>query len=123
MIEISETALLDSPERWSARLGRIRALGMAIAIDAFGVGCTSLADLFQFRPDVIKLDLTSTQRLNDANIDAVVRFRDALVRFRLEYGGLNGCGLILEGTETEEHLHDWQQRGVPLFQGSLFAGP
>jgi EAL domain-containing protein (putative c-di-GMP-specific phosphodiesterase class I) len=50
VIEITETALLDSPERWSARLGRIRALGMAIAIDDFGVGFASLAYLFQFRP-------------------------------------------------------------------------
>ncbi|MEY3749723.1 MAG: hypothetical protein RLZZ186_142 [Cyanobacteriota bacterium] len=56
------------------------------------------------------------QRLGDANVDA-------LVAFLLRYGGLNGCGLILEGIETSEQLTYWQERGVSLFQGYLFHTP
>ena len=87
-----------------------------IAIDDFCVGHASIRYLFQLQPDFLKLDLSYSQRLHDANVDALVEF---LVR----YGALNNCGLILEGIETQEQLHYWQARGVELFQGYLFRQP
>ena len=113
VLEVTETALVNRPELWEQRLQQLRDFGVRIAIDDFGVGYASIAYLFQFKPDFLKLDLSYSQRLGDANVDALVSF---LVR----YGELNHCGLILEGIETEEQLHYWQARGVRLFQGYLF---
>lgn len=113
VLEVTETALVNKPELLEQRLQQLRDCGVRIAIDDFGVGYASIAYLFQLRPDFLKLDLTYTQRLGDANVDA-------LVAFLLRYGELNRCGLILEGIETEEQLQYWQERGVRLFQGYLF---
>ncbi|MBV2350407.1 EAL domain-containing protein [Synechococcus sp. HK05] len=113
VLEVTETALVNRPELWEQRLQQLRDFGVRIAIDDFGVGYASIAYLFQFKPDFLKLDLSYSQRLHDANVDALVTF---LVR----YGELNHCGLILEGIETEEQLQYWQARGVRLFQGYLF---
>ncbi|MBW0168152.1 MAG: EAL domain-containing protein [Vulcanococcus sp.] len=113
VLEVTETALVNRPELWEQRLQQLRDFGVRIAIDDFGVGYASIAYLFQFKPDFLKLDLSYSQRLDDANVDALVHF---LVR----YGELNNCGLILEGIETNEQLSYWQQRGVRLFQGYLF---
>ena len=113
VVEVAETALENKPELWEQRLQQLRDCGVRIAIDDFGVGYASIAYLFQLRPDFLKLDLTYTQRLGDANVDA-------LVAFLLRYGELNRCGLILEGIETKQQLHYWQERGVRLFQGYLF---
>jgi len=113
VLEVTETALVNKPELWEQRLQQLLDCGVRLAIDDFGVGYASIAYLFQLRPDFLKLDLTYTQRLGDANVDA-------LVAFLLRYGELNRCGLILEGIETEEQLQYWQERGVRLFQGYLF---
>ncbi|MEY4360422.1 MAG: hypothetical protein RLZZ631_1908 [Cyanobacteriota bacterium] len=116
VLEVTETALLQHPEQWGERLDQLRQVGVQISIDDFGVGFASVSYLFQFQPDYLKLDLSYSQRLGDANVDA-------LVAFLLRYGGLNGCGLILEGIETSEQLTYWQERGVSLFQGYLFHTP
>jgi len=116
VLEVTETALVTKPDLWEQRLQQLRDFGVRIAIDDFGVGHASIRYLFQLQPDFLKLDLSYSQRLHDANVDALVEF---LVR----YGALNNCGLILEGIETQEQLHYWQARGVELFQGYLFRQP
>jgi EAL domain-containing protein (putative c-di-GMP-specific phosphodiesterase class I) len=113
VVEITETAIIDKPELWSMKLQQLRDLGLQIAIDDFGVGFASIAYLFRFRADYLKLDLSYSQRLHDSNVDA-------LVQFLLSYGAHNDCRLILEGIETEEQLEVWSQQGVNLFQGYLF---
>ena len=113
VVEITETAIIEKPELWSMKLQQLRDLGLQIAIDDFGVGFASIAYLFRFKADYIKLDLSYSQRLHDSNVNA-------LVQFLLSYGSHNNCRLILEGIETEEQLQVWSQQGVHLFQGYLF---
>ncbi|MFM7314427.1 MAG: EAL domain-containing protein [Cyanobium sp.] len=116
VVEITETAIIEKPELWSMKLQQLRDLGLQIAIDDFGVGFASIAYLFRFRADYLKLDLSYSQRLHDSNVDA-------LVQFLLSYSAHNNCQLILEGIETEEQLEVWTRQGVGLFQGYLFHEP
>ena len=113
VVEITETAIIEKPELWIMQLQQLRDLGLQIAIDDFGVGFASIAYLFRFQADYLKLDLSYSQRLYDSNVDA-------LVKFLLFYGEHNNCRLILEGIETEEQLEVWTKQGVKLFQGYLF---
>lgn len=116
VVEVTETAIIEKPELWSVKLQQLRDLGLQIAIDDFGVGFASIAYLFRFQADYLKLDLSYSQRLHDNNVDA-------LVQFLLAYCRHNHCQLILEGIETDEQLKVWRQKGVALFQGYLFHGP
>ena len=113
VLEVTETAIIEKPELWSVKLQQLHDFGVQIAIDDFGVGFASIAYLFRFKPDYLKLDLSYSQRLGDCNVDS-------LVDFLLTYAGHNDCQLILEGIETEEQLEAWRRRGVCLFQGYLF---
>jgi EAL domain-containing protein (putative c-di-GMP-specific phosphodiesterase class I) len=113
VMEVTETAIVARPELWCLKLQRLRDLGVLIAIDDFGVGYASIAYLFRFRVDFIKLDLSFSQRLGDRNVEA-------LVTFLLTYASQNNCQLILEGIESQEQLQSWQHQGVQLFQGYLF---
>ena len=113
VLEITETAIVEKHELWSEKLQQLRELGVRIAIDDFGVGFASIAYLFRFQADYLKLDLSYSQRLDDRNVDA-------LVDFLLAYARHNSCELVLEGIETEQQLQVWHRRGVRLFQGYLF---
>ena len=113
VLEITETAIVETTDLWSEKLQLLRDLGLRIAIDDFGVGFASIAYLFRFQADFLKLDLSYSQRLHDSNVDA-------LVDFLLAYCSHNNSQLILEGIETQEQLEVWQSRGVRLFQGYLF---
>lgn len=113
VLEVTETAIVEKPELWSERLQQLRDIGVSIAIDDFGVGFASIAYLFRFKADYLKLDLSYTQRLGDSNVNA-------LVDFLLAYSRHNNCQLILEGIETREQLLAWHHHGVRLFQGYLF---
>lgn len=113
VLEVTETAIIEKPELWGRKLEQLRDLGIAIAIDDFGVGFASIAYLFRFQADYLKLDQSYSQRLGDANVDA-------LVDFLLAFTQHNGCQLVLEGIETREQLETWQRRGVRMFQGYLF---
>jgi EAL domain-containing protein (putative c-di-GMP-specific phosphodiesterase class I) len=113
VLEVTETAIVEKPELWSERLQQLRNIGVSIAIDDFGVGFASIAYLFRFKADYLKLDLSYTQRLGDSNVNA-------LVDFLLAYSRHNNCQLILEGIETREQLLAWHHHGVRLFQGYLF---
>ena len=114
VLEVTETAIVEHPDQWAPKLQDLRDLGVRIAIDDFGVGFASIAYLFRFRADFIKLDLSYSQRLADPNVEA-------LVSFLLAYCRHNQCQLILEGIETSEQLLHWHALGVRLFQGFLLC--
>lgn len=116
VLEVTETAIVEKADQWSVKLQQLRELGVQIAIDDFGVGFASIAYLFRFQADYLKLDLSYSQRLGDSNVDA-------LVDFLLAYSQHNDCSLILEGIETTRQLECWRHRGVSLFQGYLFHEP
>ena len=114
VLEVTETAIVEQSDLWTLKLQRLRNLGIRIAIDDFGVGFASVAYLFRFQPDFIKLDLSYSQRTGDRNVDA-------LVTFLLAYATHNHCRLILEGIETDAQLRYWHGLGVRLFQGHLLS--
>jgi len=85
-----------------------------VVIDDFGTGYASLAYLFRFKADFIKVDRQFSQRLHDADVEA-------MVDFLLHDQRHHGTGIVMEGIETTHQLHDWQQRDLSRFQGYLFT--
>lgn len=112
-LEIPETALAH-PAQAIATLQALRALGIRIAIDDFGVGHTALADLPLMPIDTIKLDPPLLQP-SDAN-RAIVRAVAVLAQ------GL-GLDVTAEGLETAEQVSWARDAGCALGQGYYFAPP
>jgi EAL domain-containing protein (putative c-di-GMP-specific phosphodiesterase class I)/GGDEF domain-containing protein len=117
IFEITETAIIDNPDAALAMLDRFAAAGIAVSIDDFGVGLSSLAYLKQIRGEELKID-----RSLAATVD--VSPRDALiVRSTIELAHGLGFKVTAEGVETEPCLTALTGMGCDLAQGYLIARP
>ena len=72
-IEITEAGFVDTDPRALRNLADLRDIGVALAVDDFGTGQSSLSRLQQLRIDTIKLDPAFVLRLDDRRGRAVAR--------------------------------------------------
>lgn len=113
IVEVTETATIEDPERMAKLLTRIKQRGARVAIDDFGAGHTSLRHLRAFPIDILKLDGAFTQNLRRSTDD---RF---FVRTLLELAHHLGVETVAEWVDDElqaSMLCDW---GVTYLQGHL----
>jgi sensor c-di-GMP phosphodiesterase-like protein len=90
------------------------ALGLSIALDDFGTGYSNLAYLQRFPIHTLKID--------KAFVDELPGDR-ALAEFVVELCRLLRLTAVAEGVETTAQRGWLRQRGVPQYQGFLFAPP
>lgn len=111
-LEITETALVsDMPCALQALTG-LKKLGVRLALDDFGQGQSSLANLRRFPVDVIKVDRTFVASIKeDARIASAV----------IQLGRALGLAVVGEGVETREQAVRLQALGCRLGQGHLFG--
>lgn len=115
IVEITETATIDDPQRIARLLGAIKAQGARIAIDDFGAGHTSLRHLREFPIDILKLDGAFTQNLRRSTDD---RF---YVRTLIDLARHLEVETVAEWVDDEVQarmLADW---GVTYLQGHLLG--
>ena len=117
ILEITETSLVREPEVAAARLRQLRSLGIRLAIDDFGTGYSSINYLRQFPVDIIKIDRSFIDTINDA--DQV----PPLVRALLALGHTLEVGIVAEGVEHEAQHHLLQTQHCEFGQGFFFARP
>jgi EAL domain-containing protein (putative c-di-GMP-specific phosphodiesterase class I) len=97
-LEITESMLLSGDEDTAARLRRLKALGLSIAVDDFGTGYSSLSYLKQFPVDALKIDKSFVDTVARSSADS------ALARTIVELGHGMRLETIAEGIETVEQL-------------------
>ena len=96
-LEITESAVLAEPERVAETLERLKALGVRLALDDFGVGYSSLAQLRSLLPvDELKIDRSFVSGMTVGHEDRAIV--DAVVRLAT----LLGMEAVAEGVETSE---------------------
>jgi diguanylate cyclase (GGDEF)-like protein len=116
-LEITETVLMDDPQRASKVLQRLKQWGIRIAIDDFGTGYSSLGYLRSFPIDRIKIDRSFVSAcLTDPSGAAIVTAIISLAHSL-------GITTIAEGVETEAQRVFLQQQGCDEFQGFLMGQP
>jgi len=116
-LDITEAVLLSSNENVLPTLSNLRALGVRIAMDDFGAGCSSLAYLRCFPFDKIKIDRSFVRDLS-RHADAA-----AIVRAVARLGASLGMTTTAEGVETGGQLAQLQTEGYGEAQGYLFSQP
>jgi diguanylate cyclase (GGDEF)-like protein/PAS domain S-box-containing protein len=115
--EITETSIVDEPAAALRTMRALQGLGAHVAIDDFGKGHSSLAQLKTFPVDVLKLDrlfvrgIEGSER-DQALIDAVISMARAL-----------GVHLVVEGIEHQAQLDALAALGCQWGQGFHFARP
>jgi diguanylate cyclase (GGDEF)-like protein len=117
-LEITETAMLHDTEETLATLHRIQNLGVAIAMDDFGTGFSSLSHLRRFPFDRVKIDQTFILGLGEAGNDCA-----AIVRAVISLCASLGIAVTAEGVETQAQLAWLVGEGSIEAQGYLFSRP
>lgn len=112
--DIPEAAMMEDPDHARALLHALRAHGVRIAMDNFGVGHSSLAYLAQLPLDVLKIDRVFTEHLeaNHHTLKAIIAMAKAL---NLE--------TLAEGVETQTQWETLKALGCNRFQGYYFSQP
>ena len=114
-LELTENALMESPELAKARIERIKHLnpGIRIAIDDFGTGYSSLAYLANFTVDNLKIDQSFVAQMEKNEYARVVKTI-------IELGSILGLKIIAEGVEKNDQLQELVDNRCHYFQGYLF---
>ena len=98
-IEITEGVLVRSAEQAVDRLRQVKMLGVKIAIDDFGTGYSSLAYLRRMPVDILKIDRSFTNEIDDLSPTLV------LIDLMNQIGHALGLVTVIEGVETPEQLN------------------
>lgn len=116
-IEVTETLLVERVAEVRRVLDNLKAAGLTIALDDFGVGFASMASLRDFPFDVVKIDKSFVAGLPDsAHSVAVVTATIAISRAL-------GKKVIAEGIETDAQLELLRTMGCDYAQGFVVAPP
>jgi diguanylate cyclase len=116
-LEVTESALGGDPERARRCVLRLRARGVRVSIDDFGVGYSSMSQLLGLTIDELKIDKSFILALtSDPRAQAIVRSTIDLARAL-------SLTLVAEGIETEEVLLSLQSLGAEIGQGYLISRP
>jgi diguanylate cyclase (GGDEF)-like protein len=117
LVEMTETALVDDPERAGRSLRRLAAAGIRVSLDDFGQGQTSLGYLSTLPLHEVKIDKSFVlDMLED-------RSHAAIVRSVIDLAHNLGFEVVAEGVETEAILAELGGLGCDIAQGYLLAKP
>jgi diguanylate cyclase (GGDEF)-like protein/PAS domain S-box-containing protein len=116
-LEITETTLMENPDRTIKLLDQLYALGLHLAIDDFGTGYSSLSALQQFPISTLKIDKSFVR-------DVAVNPDDATIVSTIVQMGRNlNIDVVAEGVENEQQLSLLQRLECNFVQGLLFGEP
>ncbi len=116
-LELTESLLADGIEVTIAKMGNLKAMGVELSLDDFGMGYSSLSYLKRLPLDQLKIDRAFVKDLlTDANDAAIAHTIIGLAQsLRLD--------VIAEGVETQAQRDFLVRQGCEAFQGHLFCAP
>jgi EAL domain-containing protein (putative c-di-GMP-specific phosphodiesterase class I) len=116
-LEITENTIMSDGALVTRIITELRGLNVAVQMDDFGTGASSLGSLNQLPLDAIKIDRAFIRTVTEhRKYAAVVQAIGALARTL-------GVELIAEGVETADQVVMLQAMDVPFGQGYVFAKP
>lgn len=115
-LEITETALMDSPREAAKLLGDLREFGAKIYLDDFGCGYSSLSHLHRLPVDALKIDRSFVTSLLLPDRPAIVESIIALARTLK-------TSVVAEGIEDVRQALELERLGCTHAQGYLFSRP
>ena len=116
-LEITESVLMEDPQRAMATLSRLRRIGVQLVIDDFGTGYSSLAYLHRLSVDEVKIDKSFV--LNISTDESNV----AIARATIELGRSLDFETVAEGVEDRGTWEVLNSLGCDMAQGHHIAPP
>jgi EAL domain-containing protein (putative c-di-GMP-specific phosphodiesterase class I) len=116
-LEITETSIMNDPQRVIRTLNQIRQLGAHFAIDDFGTGYSSFTYLTKLPVSCIKIDKSFVQTIETDRDNSVV------VKSIIDLGHNLGLNVVAEGVETANARNLLRAFHCDEGQGFYFCRP
>jgi EAL domain-containing protein (putative c-di-GMP-specific phosphodiesterase class I) len=116
-LEVTESAIMEDPEKAAAILNSLRDLGLHLSLDDFGTGYSSLSYLHRFPFHNLKIDRSFVSKLEAGDKDAeIVKVINSLAKNL-------GMDVVAEGIETEGQWALLHHLACAYGQGYYFSKP
>lgn len=117
VLEITEHERVEDMDHLAEVVRQVRSVGMALALDDFGDGRSSLRLWSQLKPEIVKIDKYFTKNISE-NSDKLKTIQ-ALQQIATVFGS----ELVAEGIETAEDLRVLRDLGITYGQGYFLGHP
>ena len=117
VIELTERVQIPDDERFFDEIDRLKAMGIKVALDDFGIGHSSLSYLKSIQFDVLKIDKSFIDMIDEnySNAHIVANVLDLAQRI--------GVPTVAEGIESDFQAQYLKEHNVEFFQGYYFGQP
>lgn len=116
-LEITESSILEYPEKIIALLGVIKSKGFKISIDDFGTGYSSLSYLKHLPIDKLKIDISFIRNIT------MEPKNQTIVKTIIDLAKGLGMSTIAEGVESVEEMEFLRLSGIDSIQGYYYYKP
>lgn len=116
-IEVTEGAMIESPQHAAEVLKALRDMGMKVALDDFGTGYSSLSYLQKLHANVLKIDRSFVLQMRQGRAGATIIRAIAALANALE------MTVIVEGVETNAEALRLRGIGCDYAQGYGYSRP
>jgi diguanylate cyclase (GGDEF)-like protein/PAS domain S-box-containing protein len=116
-LEITETVAMQTTDRSLAMLRHLREMGIAVAVDDFGTGQSSLSYLKRFPVDTVKIDRSFVQDIISGEND------EWIITAVLMLANHLGLRTVAEGVESEIQCNFLGGHDCREIQGFLISEP
>lgn len=110
-LEILESTAIEDFVQVNLNINAIKAMGVGVALDDFGVGYSSLAYLKKISPQTIKIDKTFILGILDNDDDLILT--QSIINLTSSFD----FGVVAEGVETVAHMMLLARLGCSVVQG------
>jgi EAL domain-containing protein (putative c-di-GMP-specific phosphodiesterase class I) len=116
-LEITESTIMQNPEKTVTTLQKLKKMGIYLSIDDFGTGYSSLGNLRKFPLDTLKIDRSFVMNIITDSDDAAITTAIIAMAHNLK------LGVIAEGVVSEDQQSFLLDQGCDAVQGYLFSRP
>ena len=116
-IEVTESSMMDEPEKTRSVMQALNQRGIVTTLDDFGTGFSSLSHLRQLPLQSLKIDQSFIQNMLDDSS------AEKLTQTIIAMGHALGMRVVAEGVETAEQMRWLVDHGCEIGQGYFFSPP
>jgi EAL domain-containing protein (putative c-di-GMP-specific phosphodiesterase class I) len=116
-VEITESSVMEDPEKAIDVLNQIHDLGVKVSMDDFGTGYSSLSYLKKLPIDCIKIDRSFVIDIGQNEST------ESIIQAILVMSSKLGLFTVAEGIETLEQLSFFEGTHCDILQGYMFSTP
>ena len=116
-LEITESQMMEDPEKAILKLNKISSMGIELAVDDFGTGYSSLAYLKRLPLNKIKIDQSFVSDIPNNREDT------SIIKAIIALANSLNLKLIAEGVETYAQKEFLRKNGCHNIQGFYYSKP